>query len=141
MRRSNLRVETMAQATRIVFEGNRAVAVEYIQRGERRQARSGREIILCGGTVNSPQLLQLSGVGPAPLLKSLGIEVVCERGAVGQNLQDHLCYDHVYRARQPTLNDELYPWWGKVAAAPGYIALRRAPLSLSVNPPRGCFRG
>src|SRR5258708_31638367 len=125
MRRSNLRVETMAQATRIVFEGNRAVAVAYVQRGERKQARAGRNIILCGGTVNSPQLLQLSGVGPAPLLKSLGIEVICERAAVGQNLQDHLCYDHVYRARQPTLNDELYSWWGNVAAALPSTAFRR----------------
>jgi choline dehydrogenase len=141
MRRSNLRVETMAQATRIVFEGKRAVAVEYVQRGERKQARAGREIILCGGTVNSPQLLQLSGIGPAPLLKSLGIKVVCERAAVGQNLQDHLCYDHVYRAKQPTLNDELYPWWGKVAAALRYIAFRRGPLSLSVNQAGGFFRG
>ena len=141
MRRANLRVETMAQASRIVFEGGRAVAVDYVREGGRRQARARREIILSAGAVNSPQLLQLSGVGPAPLLNSLGIEVVRDRAAVGQNLQDHLCYDHVYRSRQKTLNDELYPWWGKVRAALRYIAFRRGPLSLSVNQAGGFFRG
>jgi len=141
MRRSNLEVETMSQASRIVFEGARAAAVDYIQRGVRRQARARREIILSAGAVNSPQLLQLSGVGPAPLLKSLGMDVVCDRAAVGQNLQDHVCYDHVYRSRQPTLNDELYPWRGKVRAALRYIAFRRGPLSLSVNQAGGFIRG
>jgi choline dehydrogenase len=141
MRRANLRVETMAQASRILLEGSRAVAVDYVRHGVRTRARARREIILSAGAVNSPQLLQLSGVGPAPLLKSLGIDVVCDRAAVGQNLQDHLCYDHVYRSRQPTLNDELYPWWGKVRAALRYLAFRRGPLSLSVNQAGGFFRG
>jgi choline dehydrogenase len=141
MRRTNLRVETMAQVSRIVFEGGRAVAVEYTHQGMRKRVQARGEIILSAGAVNSPQLLQLSGVGPAPLLRSLGIDVVCDRPAVGQNLQDHLCYDHVYRSRQPTLNDQLYPWWGKVAAALQYAAFRRGPLSLSVNQAGGFFRG
>jgi choline dehydrogenase len=140
MRRSNLRVETMALATRIVVEGGRAVAVDYTRDGWRTSARARREIILSGGAIDSPQLLQLSGIGPPALLKSLGIEVVCDRPAVGQNLQDHLCYDHAYRSRLPTLNDELYPWWGKVAAALRYAAFRRGPLSLSVNQAGGFFR-
>jgi choline dehydrogenase len=141
MRRANLRVETMAQASRILLEGSRAVAVDYVRHGVRTRARARREIILSAGAVNSPQLLLLSGVGPAALLKSLGIDVMCDRAAVGQNLQDHLCYDHVYRSRQPTLNDELYPWWGKVRAALRYLAFRRGPLSLSVNQAGGFFRG
>jgi choline dehydrogenase len=141
MRRANLRVETMAQASRIIVEGRRAVAVEYTRGGVWTRARAQREIILSAGAVNSPQLLQLSGVGPGPLLKSLGIDVVRDRAAVGQYLQDHLCYDHVYRASHPTLNDELYPWWGKVAAALRYAAFRRGPLSLSVNQAGGFFRG
>ncbi|MGH7122878.1 MAG: GMC family oxidoreductase, partial [Stellaceae bacterium] len=140
MRRANLRIETMALATRIVVEDGRAVAVEYTRDGARMRTEARREIILSAGSINSPQLLQVSGIGPAPLLKSLGIEVVCDRPAVGQNLQDHLCYDHVYRSRQPTLNDELYPWWGKVRAALRYIAFRRGPLSLSVNQAGGFFR-
>src|SRR5712692_6957122 len=86
MRRPNLRVETMAQATRIAFEGGRAVEVEYLQHGERKTARAGREIIVSAGAINSPQLLQLSGVGPAGLLKSYGIAVVCDLAAVGQGL-------------------------------------------------------
>ena len=140
MQRANLRVETTALATRIVAEGGRAVAVEYTRHGVRIRAEARREIIVSGGAINSPQLLQLSGIGPAPLLKSFGIDVVCDRPAVGQNLQDHLCYDHVYRSRQPTLNDELYPWWGKVNAALRYLAFRRGPLSLSVNQAGGFFR-
>jgi choline dehydrogenase len=140
MRRSNLRVETTALATRIVVEGGRAVAVEYTRDGERTRAEARREVILCGGAINSPQLLQLSGIGPASLLKSLGIEVIRDLSAVGQNLQDHVCYDHVYRSNQPTLNDELYSWWGKVSAALRYMAFRRGPLSLSVNQAGGFFR-
>ena len=141
MRRPNLRVETMALATRIVVEGGRAVAVEYTRDGVHTRAEARREVILSGGAINSPQLLQLSGIGPAARLKSLGIDVVSDRPAVGQHLQDHLCYDHAYRSRQPTLNDELYPWWGKVAAALRYAAFRRGPLSLSVNQAGGFFRG
>ncbi|OWK20812.1 hypothetical protein AJ88_25420 [Mesorhizobium amorphae CCBAU 01583] len=89
MKRKNVRVETNALATRILFEGKRAVGVEYQQNGETRTARAGREVILSGGSVNSPQLLQLSGVGPSALLKGLGIPVVHANENVGANLQDH----------------------------------------------------
>jgi len=140
MRRANLRVETRAHATRIVFEGGRAAAVEYLQQGERKTARAGREIILSAGAVNSPQLLQLSGVGPADLLKAHGIGVVCDNAAVGGNLQDHLCYDHVYKSWRPTLNNELYPWWGKVKAGLQFALFRRGPLALSINQGGGFVR-
>jgi len=140
MRRRNLRVETMAQATRIFFEGRHAVGVEFLQHGKRRKATAACEIILSAGAINSPQLLQLSGVGPSDLLRSRGIDVVHDSAAVGQHLQDHLCYDHIYRARQPTLNDELYRWWGKLAAGLRYMLLRRGPLALSVNQAGGFFR-
>jgi choline dehydrogenase len=139
-RRANLRVETMAHATRIIFEGTRAVGVEYLQVGQRVRARAAREVIVSAGAVNSPQLLQLSGIGHAARLKDLGIDVVCDRPGVGQNLQDHVCYDHVYRSREPTLNDALYPWHGKVIAALRYALFRRGPLSLSVNQGGGFFR-
>jgi choline dehydrogenase len=76
MRRGNLSVRARAQATRILFEGRRATGVEYVERGIRQQARCRREVILAAGAINSPQLLQLSGVGAGSLLQSLGIEVV-----------------------------------------------------------------
>jgi choline dehydrogenase len=97
-------------------------------------------VILSSGAINSPQLLQLSGVGPAALLKSHGIEVVQDSPMVGRNLQDHLCYDHVYRAKRPSLNNDLYPFSGKVRAALRYILTRGGPLSLSVNQGGGFFR-
>ena len=139
-RRPNLRIETKAQATRIIFEGRRAVAVEFLQGGERKRARAGREIILSAGAVNSPQLLQLSGLGPAALLRSLGIEVVRDIPPVGQNLQDHLCYDHIYRSLVPTLNGELYSLRGKLKAGLRYLLFRKGPLSLSVNQAGGFCR-
>src|SRR6185295_7801148 len=83
-RRPNLRVETGALATRILFEGKRAVGIAYEQRGHRQQARASREVILAGGSINSPQLLQLSGIGPSDVLQSSGIEVVHESPAVGR---------------------------------------------------------
>jgi choline dehydrogenase len=90
MGRPNLHVETFALTTRILFEGGHAVGVEYARRGRgTRQARAG-EVLLCGGAINSPQLLQLSGVGAADELRALGVDVVCDLPGVGENLQDHL---------------------------------------------------
>ena len=140
MKRANLRVETKAKATRIRFEGDKAVGIEYWQNGCLHRARAAREVILSAGSINSPQLLQLSGVGPAEVLKPLGIDMVHESPAVGRNLQDHLCLDHVYRSRVPTLNEELRPWWGKLRAGLQYVLLRQGPLSLSVNQGGGFFK-
>ena len=139
-RRANLRIETDALATRVLLDGKRAVGVAYQRYGKMREARAGREVILAGGSVNSPQLLQLSGIGPAELLRAHGIEVLHDSSAVGRNLQDHLCFDHVYRSKMPSLNEDLYPWWGKLAAGLRYVLTRRGPLSLSVNQGGGFFR-
>lgn len=133
LRRNNLRLITHAHVTRVVFEDGRASSVEYQRHGGQHTACARREIVLSSGAINTPQLLQLSGVGPAALLRKLGIEVVNDRSAVGRNLQDHLSIDYFYRSRVPTLNDELHPWWGKLWAGLKYIALRGGPLSLSVN--------
>ncbi len=92
MRRANLAVETHALATKILFEGRKAVGVAYERRGRSETARAAREVILCGGAINSPQLLKLSGVGPGAELQALGIPVVRELPGVGENLQDHLEY-------------------------------------------------
>jgi choline dehydrogenase len=87
--RPNLRVETEALATRLLFEGTRCVGVTFRQRGQTISVRAGKEVVLCGGTINSPHLLQISGVGPAAHLQSIGVPVVHDLAGVGANLQDH----------------------------------------------------
>ncbi len=140
LRQGRIRLETRALATRILFEGARAVGVEYRQNGVLKQARAQGEVVLCGGAVNSPQLLQLSGVGERGLLSGLGIDVVADRAAVGANLQDHLAVSYFHRSAVPTLNDELGPLWGKARAALHYAFNRGGPLSMSVNQAGGFVR-
>lgn len=116
MDRPNLSLVTRAHITRILFEGNRAVGVEYRKGRRLRRAEAG-EVILCGGAVNSPQTLMLSGVGPTDHLESLGIEVVADLPGVGQNLQDHLevYIQHASRrpvSLQPYLARWRMPWIG-----------------------------
>jgi len=108
--RQNLTLKSGALTTRILFDGRRAVGVEY-QRGGRKHTAHGSQIICCGGAINSPQLLQLSGVGPADRLRKLGIEVIQDLPGVGENLQDHLEVYVQYACTQPV---SLYPalsWW------------------------------
>lgn len=90
MKRSNLQVETHAMATRILFEGKRAVGVEFVQNGQKRTIRARREVILAAGAVESPKLLEISGIGQGALLQSLGVELVHESPMVGENMQDHV---------------------------------------------------
>jgi choline dehydrogenase len=141
-RRPNLTVVTQAQATRVLFEGRRAIGVAYRRAsGPEETVRAAGEVILSAGAVNSPQLLQLSGVGPAGLLERHGIAVVAGNEAVGANLQDHLGVDFLYRSKLPTLNQQLNPWWGKLLAGMRYVATRGGPLGLSVNQGGGFVRG
>ncbi|KJY46838.1 choline dehydrogenase [Streptomyces sp. NRRL S-444] len=110
MKRSNLDVRTRAFVTRILFEGKRAVGVEYRRgRGAPRQVRAG-EVILSGGAINSPQLLQLSGVGDAGELRALGIDVVHDLPGVGENLQDHLEVYVQYACKQPVSMQPYLKW-------------------------------
>lgn len=139
-KRANLRVEKRALAQRVLFENGRAVGVEYSQNGKIKQAYAAREVILSAGAINSPQLLQLSGVGPADLLKSKGIDVVSHSAGVGQNLQDHLGIDFLYRSKVPTLNDQLHSWQGKLWQGLRYVLTRGGPLSLGVNQGGGFIR-
>src|SRR5262249_60221515 len=105
-RRSNLRIETEALATRILFDGRRAVGVAYLQRGEAREARCRREAILAAGAVKSPHLLELSGVGTPELLKARGTPVRHELQGVGENYRDHYSSRLNWRGRVPvTLHD------------------------------------
>jgi choline dehydrogenase len=140
MKRNNVRVETNALVTKILFEGSRAVGIEYEQNGAMKSVRAGREVIVSGGSVNTPQLLQLSGIGPARLLQELGIPVVHANENVGANLQDHIGINYTYKGRTATLNQILRPWWGKMLVGMQYLLLRSGPLSLSMNNAGGFFR-
>ena len=131
--RRNLRLELRAQATRVRFTGPRASAVEYQKGGAQQVAVARGEVLLAGGTVNSPQLLELSGVGDATLLRGLGIGVIHDAPAVGRGLQDHVGVSYFYRSRRRTLNNQLAPWYGKVRAALHYALSRGGPLAMSVN--------
>jgi len=99
--RRNLSIESRAHVTRIVFEGKRAVGVEYLRKGHRIQAAADREVILCGGAVNTPQLLMLSGIGDAETLSRFNIPLIANLGGVGKNLQDHLDCSIQYECKQP----------------------------------------
>jgi len=140
MKRRNVRVETNALATKILFEGKRAVGIEYEQNGRTHTAPAGREVILAAGSINSPQLLQLSGIGPGALLQGLGMPVVHANANVGANLQDHVGINYTFKGRTATLNQLLRPWWGKALVGAQYLLLRSGPLSLSMNNAGGFFR-
>ncbi|MCE9521791.1 MAG: choline dehydrogenase [Alphaproteobacteria bacterium] len=101
LNRPNLTVEINAHTTRTIFEGNRATGVEYLQKGQLQTARASREVILCGGAVNTPQLLLLSGIGAADYLKRWDLNVVADLPGVGENLQDHLDVTVQFECTQP----------------------------------------
>jgi choline dehydrogenase len=108
--RDNLAVASFAHVTRILFEGNRAVGVEFARRKDRHCARANREVILSGGTVNTPQLLLLSGIGDPAILERFDIPVAAELKGVGRNLQDHLDCSIQYECIQPiTLHEQNHP--------------------------------
>lgn len=139
-KRPNLVIETGALVTRILFDGRQAAGV-MVQQGRRRyRATARREVILCGGAINSPQLLHLSGIGPGALLQRLGIETVHGNPHVGRNLADHLGVDILYSATRPSLNQVLRPLWGKARAGLQYAFLRKGPLSMSLNEGGGFVR-
>jgi choline dehydrogenase len=140
LKRANVTLMTGVQAQRIIFEGTRAAAVQVERQGKTQTLRAGREIILSAGAVTSPRLLQLSGIGPAELLKSHGITPLLDAPHVGGNLQDHLGISYYFRATEPTLNNVLRPFTGKVRATLQYALTRRGPLALSVNQCGGYFR-
>jgi choline dehydrogenase len=138
-RRANLAVVSGALATRILFAGRRAVGVEYLVGADKRSAHAGGEVIVASGAFNSPQLLQLSGLGPALLLGSLGIPVVADLAGVGEGLNDHYAGRIILRCREPiTLNDGLRTWWGRAAAGLRYGLTRRGYLTVSAIS-AGCF--
>jgi choline dehydrogenase len=136
MRRANLTVECRAFVTKVLFQGRRAVGVEYRRgraaggarggSGSPQQARAG-EVILCGGAINSPQLLQLSGVGGAALLRQAGIEPVADLPGVGENLQDHLEVYVQYACRQPVSVAPALKWRNRPAVGARWLFARSGP--------------
>jgi choline dehydrogenase len=106
-RRPNLRVETKAVATRLIFEGRRCIGVAYRQRGADQRVLAAREVVVAGGTVNSPHLLQISGIGPADHLQSIGVDVVHDLPGVGANLSDHFAVRITHRVKDETSVNQL----------------------------------
>jgi choline dehydrogenase len=135
MGRANLSVITSALTEKIVFEGRRAVGVTFRRAGQLCTARAAREVILCGGAVNSPQLLMLSGIGPQEQLAEFGIPVVHHLPGVGKSLQDHYSAPIKLRCKLPiTVNDVMLSNARKLKAGLEYYMLHRGPLSMISSP-------
>ena len=154
-KRPNLRVETDAHASTILFEGvgagvdgtrggmdgaranadgTRAVGIRYEQRGATHEVRAAKEVILSAGALRSPQLLQLSGVGPAALLEAHGIPLVKQLPGVGANLQDHLQLRLIYKCTKPiTTNDQLASIYGQMKIGLKWLLFRSGPLAIGIN--------
>jgi choline dehydrogenase len=133
-RRPNLAVVADALATRILFSGRRAVGVEYRERDAVHTAHANAEVIVSGGAFNSPQLLQLSGLGPEKILRDLGIAVIADMPGVGADLQDHLQIRMLYRCTEPiTMNDVINNWRHRYAAGLRYLLSRKGLLTIGAG--------
>ncbi|MBV8932590.1 MAG: GMC family oxidoreductase N-terminal domain-containing protein, partial [Kutzneria sp.] len=141
MHRPNLTVRTRAFVTRILFDGTRAVGVEY-RRGRGRPRRAhGNETILCGGAINTPQLLQLSGVGNAGELRALGVDVLADLPGVGENLQDHLEVYVQYACRKPVSMQPALATWRRPFIGARWLFLRSGPAATNHFEGGGFVRG
>ncbi|WP_321489498.1 GMC family oxidoreductase N-terminal domain-containing protein [uncultured Hyphomonas sp.] len=130
--RQNLRIETGCLTDRLVLEDGRAVAVDYLQGGQRRRARCRGEIILCAGAIGSVQVLQRSGIGPGGVLKDAGVEVQVERQGVGRNLQDHLQQRAIYKViGTRTLNETYHNLFRRGLMGLDYAVRCRGPLTMA----------
>ena len=123
--RSSLEVRTDCLATRILFSGAAASGVEFLQHGTAHSVRAEREVLLCAGAIGSPQILLLSGIGPADELRALGIPVIADSPQVGHNLQDHLDFCTLCKCRQPITYD--FTKWQELRVALRYLLTRSGP--------------
>ncbi len=139
-KRPNLTVRTRAFVTRVIFDGTRAIGVDYRHRGATRRAGGG-EIILCGGSINTPQLLQLSGVGNATELERLGVDVVHDLPGVGGNLQDHLEVYIQYACTQPVSMQPYLKWRHRPGIGARWLFLRSGPGATNHFEAGGFVRG
>jgi choline dehydrogenase len=139
--RANLKVVSGALATRVLFEGRRAVGVEYLVGNEKCGARAEGEVIVSSGAFNSPQLLQLSGAGPAALLQQHGIAVVADIPGIGADLQDHYQVRFAYRCTEAcTINDAVGSLRGRIETGLRYLVSRKGFLSIGAGYAGGFFR-
>jgi choline dehydrogenase len=137
--RPNLRIETEAFAAGLIMDGTRAVGVRYRQGGVMKEARCTAEVLLAAGSIQSPQLLQLSGIGPRALLQKHGVPVVVDSPGVGENLQDHLQIRLSYECTKPiTTNDQLNSIAGQMKIGLQWLLFRSGPLAIGINQ-GGCF--
>lgn len=132
-KRDNLHVETKAQTTRVLFEGRKAVGVEYQKGGQLHQVKANAEVVLSAGAIGSPQILQTSGIGPGALLQKVGVPVVHDLPGVGRNLQDHLQIRLVFKTSQRTLNDEVNNIFKQAWVGAQYMLTRTGPLTLAAS--------
>jgi len=131
--RPNLKVTTLAHVSRLITLGNRVTGVEFIAGGQTHRVHCLKEVVLCAGAIGSPQILQLSGIGPGELCHSLEIPVVRDLSGVGQNLQDHLQIRAVYKTRQPTLNDEVSNPIQKLKIGLEYLTRGTGPMAMAAS--------
>jgi choline dehydrogenase len=138
--RPNLRIELNALTTRVVLEKGRAVGVEYVKNGQKQIVRAQREVILCGGAYNSPQVLMLSGIGPAAQLRQLGIEPLVDLPGVGQNLSEHPAVMIEFAATRPvTFLNELRMDRATISAAK-WMLFGSGPFATQINSANGIVR-
>jgi len=133
--RKNLTIVTNTQISKLIFEDKRVIGVNCIQSYNQpdKTIYANNEVILSAGSISSPQILQLSGIGDAKQLEKLGIDVVHNNPSVGKNLQDHLQVRMVFKTNTRTLNDELNTWWKKALIGLQYFLFRTGPLTLSAS--------
>ena len=132
--RSNLNILTSSQACKVIFENKKAVGIEISQNGVKSIVGANKEVILSAGAIQSPQILQLSGIGPKQLLEKFNISVIHDLPGVGENLQDHLQYRLIYELNQPiSTNDQLSSWFGKLKMGLDWVLFRGGPLSIGIN--------
>ena len=133
--RKNLTIITNTQVSKVLFKNKKAIGVQCIESNAHkdRNIYANSEVIISAGSISSPQILQLSGIGDEEHLKRLGINVIHNNPAVGKNLQDHLQVRMVFKTNTRTLNDELNTWWKKALIGLQYMLFRTGPLTLSAS--------
>ena len=134
--RPNLQVEMHALTHKILLDGKRAVGIRYQQYGVMKEAKARREVLLCGGSINTPQIMQLSGIGPGALLQSLGIQVQHDLAGVGENLQDHIGGRIINRCVDGTItmNEIYHSWPRRLLAGMEWMFLQKGPLMTGASP-------
>jgi len=133
-KRPNLEILTNSQVCKVIFENKKAIGIEFIENGIKKMLRANKEVILSAGAIQSPQILQLSGVGPAKLLQEFNIPVIHDLPGVGENLQDHLQFRLIYELNQPiSTNDQLSSWFGQLKMGLDWLLFRSGPLAIGIN--------